>query len=143
MRLWVIAFVVTGLMVCGAEVGAQAPAQGSSGGGKKAAAARVKGDFSTPRAAVETFFAAAAARDADLLSRCFASNAPKEFDKLRKKQLSKRELNGMAEDFGGGKVIGVGQDEQRGETRVAVRLRSRDERISMVKTAGGWKILDF
>jgi methionyl-tRNA formyltransferase len=128
------------LVVCGIEITSNTSAQSPSGQGRKTST-KVKADFSTPAAAVETFFAAAAARDAGLLSQCFASNAAKEFDKVRKKMLAKKELDGIAAEFGSGKVVDVKQNETRAS--VAVKLKSRDERIDLTKTAGGWKILDF
>jgi hypothetical protein len=107
----------------------------------QAATAKVKEDFSTPKAAVETFFAAAAARDVDVLSRCFAETSPAEFDALRKKQLSRSDLDAVAKQFGVGKVINVEQDEK--SAVVAVKLSSRDERIKMTRIGSSWKILDF
>ena len=104
------------------------------------AAAKVKEDFSTPRAAVETFFAAAAARDVDLLSRCFTAG-PKEFEPLRKKQVPERELEGFSQEFGVGKVVSVEQGEQ--AAYVMVKLKSRDEKIEMREVGNAWKISDF
>jgi hypothetical protein len=104
------------------------------------AAAKVKEDFSTPRAAVETFFAAAAARDADVLSRCFG-DGPKEFEPLRKRQLGKADLDHMAAEFGVGKVVSVEQGEN--AAFVMVKLRSRDEKIEMTRIGNAWKISDF
>jgi hypothetical protein len=115
-------------------------AQGVGASTSQAATAKVKEDFSTPTAAVETFFAAAAARDADVLSRCFA-DGPQEFDPFRKKQLTSSDLDHIAKQFGVGKVIGAKQDENKAV--VAVKLATRDEEMKMLKVGGNWKIYDF
>jgi hypothetical protein len=104
---------------------------------------KLKADFSTPKAAIETFFAAAAARDLDMLSLCFANTAPAEFDGLRKKTASKTELDQLAEFVLGATVANVDMSPNETTATVAVRFRSRDERIQLTKTAKGWRIVDF
>jgi len=104
-------------------------------------AAKTKGDFSTPRAAVETFIAASSARDADLISRCFAAESAGEFRKLREKTASPKELAELAEFVEGAQV---GDAKEKGESAlVSVKFNKRDEEIAMTKTADGWKIVDF
>jgi hypothetical protein len=102
-----------------------------------------KGDFSTPKAAVETFIAAAAARDADLLSQSVADSAAGEFAKLRDKTAGQEDLDGIAQLMQGGEITDVQVDEPKGAAVVAVKLKSRDERIKLSKAAAGWKIVDF
>lgn len=105
-------------------------------------AARAKGDFSTPKAAVETFIAASMSRDADLISQCFAAESPAEFRKLREKAATPKELDELAEFVEGAQV---GDVKFRGEdlARVSVKFNKRDEEITMTKTDDGWKIVDF
>jgi hypothetical protein len=76
-------------------------------------APKTKGDFSTPKAAVETFFAAGANRDADLISQCFAAESPGEFRKLREKTASEKELGELATFVQGAKVLDV---KEKGDT---------------------------
>ena len=105
--------------------------------------AGVKGDFSTPASAVETFIAAGVARDLDLLSQVFSSDAPAEFDFLRNKTASNEELDGLAAFVEGAEITGVRISNDQTAAVVAVKFRSRDEEISLIKTVDGWKIVDF
>lgn len=104
-------------------------------------AAKAKGDFSTPKAAVETFIAAATSRDADLLSQCFDASGPNEFRKLREKTASQKDLDGLATFAQGAQVLDT---KEKGDlARVSVKFKERDEEITMKKSADGWKIVDF
>lgn len=105
------------------------------------AGAKAKGDFSSPRAAVETFIAAGANRDADLLSQCFDADSPGEFRKLREKTASQKDLDELADFVRGAQVTDVKEAGDRAV--VSVKFTKRNEEISMKKSAGGWKILDF
>lgn len=69
--------------------------------------ANVKGDFSSPRAAVETFIAAGTNKDADLLSQCFDAESPGEFRKLREKTASQKDLDSLAEFVRGAQITDV------------------------------------
>jgi len=129
------------VLVLVVSASAAAPAAAPDGAASQAAAAKVKEDFSTPRAAVETFFAAAAARDADLLSRCFGDTGPSEFDQIRKKQVPSDGLDHMAKLFGVGKVLKVEQGSN--DAFVDVKLSTRDERITMKRVGNKWVIDDF
>jgi hypothetical protein len=133
-----VALPVAVLLSSAAALATSDPPAGASA--SQAAAAKVKEDFSTPRAAVETFFAAAAARDVDVVSRCFVEGR-KEFEPLRNKQIPERELEAFSQEFGVGKVVGVEQGEQ--AAYVMVKLKSRDETIEMRKVGNAWKIYDF
>jgi hypothetical protein len=104
---------------------------------------KAREDFSTPKAAIETFIAAAVARDLDMLSQCFADNAPGEFDGLRKKTAGKKELDQLAESFQGATVANVVIELNGTTANVEVRRRIRDERIQLIKTVKGWRIVDF
>jgi hypothetical protein len=104
---------------------------------------QAKGDFSTPKAAVETFIAAAAARDADLLSQSVADNASGEFAKLRDKTAGQEDLDGLAQLLQGGEITDVKVDEPNSAAVVAVKLKSRYERIKLTRAVAGWKIVDF
>ena len=135
LALMILAVMLAG---CTTKAGTGAPTAQPGGNGQPA-----KGDFSTPRAAVETFIAAAAARDADVLSQSIADSAAGEFARLREKTAGKEDLDGIAQLLQGGGVTDVKIDEPNGTAVVAVKLRSRDERIQLTKAGSGWKIVDF
>jgi hypothetical protein len=118
------------------NTGTTAPAPG---GGERQA----RGDFSTPRTAVETFIAAAAAHDADLLSQCIADTAPGEFAKLRDQKAGKDDLDDLAQLMQGGEITDVKEDAPNNAAVVAVKLKEREERIRLTKALAGWKIVDF
>lgn len=101
----------------------------------------MKGDFSTPRAAVETFIAAGTNRDADLVSQCFDAESPVEFRKLREKTASQKEMDELADFVRGAQIKDVKETGDRAV--VSVIFKQRNEEISMKKSASGWKILDF
>ena len=111
----------------------------SSGGVGRAS----KGDFSSPRTAIDTFIAAGSARDVELLSQCFADNAAGEFDDLRNKTASQENLEELAEFVEGANITGVTITENQNTAVVKVEFRSRNEQIYMTRTAAGWKIVDF
>lgn len=103
--------------------------------------AKPKGDFSTPKAAVETFIMAGTNRDANLLSQCFHPESPGEFRKLREKTSSAKDLDEMANFVRGARIVDV---KEKGDSAVvSVVFRERSEEISMKKSEGDWKILDF
>lgn len=103
--------------------------------------AKPRGDFSTPKAAVETFIRAGTNRDADLLSQCFHPKSPGEFRKFREKTSSAKELDDLSTFVRGAEVIDV---KENGDSAVAsVAFKERNEKISMKKSAGDWKVLDF
>ncbi|GEM_PF-2758797 len=100
-----------------------------------------KGDFSTPKAAVETFIAAAENKDLDLLSKCFDVESPGEFRRYREKTATQKDLDSLANFAQGATVKDV---EERGNSAmVRVKFKQRDEEIEMKKSSDGWKILDF
>ena len=101
----------------------------------------VKSDFSSPRAAVETFIAAGTNRDADLLSQCFDAESPGEFRKLREKTASQKDLDGLADFVRGAQITDV--KENGDAALVSVKFKERNEEIKMKKSASGWKIVDF
>lgn len=102
---------------------------------------KAKGDFSTPKAAVETFIKAGTNRDADLLSRCFDASSPGEFRKYRDKTASQKEMDEMAEFVQDAQVTDV--NETGDNAKVSVKFKKRNEEITMKKSADGWKIVDF
>ncbi len=99
-------------------------------------------DFASPRAAVQTLIAAAAARDAQLLSQCFAETAAKEFAPLRTRTASAKELDDLAALFEGAAVTEDRVKANRTAT-VAVKLRSRNEEIELVRDGERWRVVDF
>lgn len=103
--------------------------------------AKPGGDFSTPKAAVQTFITAGTNRDKELLSQCFHPDSAGEFRKLREKTSTPEELADLANFVGGGVV---GDAEERGDRAlVKVAFKKRNEEISMKKLEGDWKIVDF
>jgi len=113
----------------------------NSNSSDKSGAGKSKGDFSSPKAAVYTFIAAGANRDAEMLSQCFDSESPGEFRKFREKTASQKDLDGLAEFVSGAQITDVKESGDRAV--VSVKFKARDEEISLKKSAGGWKILDF
>lgn len=79
-------------------------------------------DFSSPRSAVDTLIAVAAARDADLLSKCFAETAAKEFTPLRTRAASAKDLDDLAALFAGAAVTG---DKVKANRMAVVSVRQR------------------
>jgi hypothetical protein len=100
-----------------------------------------KSDFSSPRAAVETFIAAGTNKDADLLSQCFDAESPGEFRKLREKTASQKDLDSLAEFVRGAQITDVKENGY--SAMVSVKFKQRDEQIKMKKSDAGWKIVDF
>ena len=109
---------------------------GTTDAGKK-----VKEDFSSPRGVVETLIEAAASRDKEVISKCFADDAAKEFKALRDKTATDTELGKLATFFAGAKVGEAKIEKDRAV--VEVKLKTRTEKIETKKTAKGWKIVDF
>jgi len=107
----------------------------------KSGAGKSKGDFSSPKAAVYTFIAAGTNRDAEMLSQCFDPEGPGEFRKYREKTASQKDLDGLAEFVNGAQITDAKESGDRAV--VSVKFKARNEEISMKKSAGGWKILDF
>lgn len=101
-----------------------------------------KGDFSAPKYAVMTFFAAAEHRDIDLLSQCFDAGSPNEFRKLRERTASKKELEDLAMFVEGAQILDV-QEYDVDKAEVSVKFKDRDEKIVLRKSNGIWRILDF
>lgn len=108
---------------------------------EKSGAGKSKGDFSSPKAAVYTFIAAGTNRDAEMLSQCFDAESPGEFRKYREKTASQKDLDGLAEFVNGAQITDAKESGDRAV--VSVKFKARNEEISMKKSAGGWKILDF
>ena len=105
------------------------------------AGAKSKGDFSTPKAAVETFIKAGTARDVELLNQCFDAGSPGEFRRFRDKTATAKDLDEMAEFTQGAQV---GEATESGdEAVVSVKFKQRDEKIKMKRSDGNWRILDF
>ena len=103
--------------------------------------AKAKGDFSTPKGAVETFILAGTNRDADLLSQCFHPDSPGEFRKFREKSMSAKDLDETATFVRGAEVTDVRETGDRAVVKVT--FKQRNEEISMKKSGADWKILDF
>ena len=105
---------------------------------------KAQADFTSPEAVVKTMIAAIDARDADLLSKCFSSEAKGEFTALREKRVSESDWVEMKRMFDGalvGETFLRPDDPNRAV--VSVQLKSRAERISVVKEGRGWGIVGF
>jgi hypothetical protein len=99
------------------------------------------GDFSTPKASIQTFISAAASKNVDLLSKCFADDAAEEFKAIRNKSANQKDLDDLAEMFKGATI--EGEETSGTKSTVKVKLQTRAEEIELSKSANGWKILDF
>lgn len=99
------------------------------------------GDFSTPKAAVQTFIKASTSRDKELLSQCFDAGSPGEFRRYREKTASAKDLDELAEFASGAEVDEA--TESGDSAMVKVKFKSRDEEIKMKRSDGKWRILDF
>lgn len=121
---------------------AQPLSEGSAPRGPAPQSAEAQGDFSTPRAAVQTLIAGATSRNVDLLSKCFADGAPDEFAPLRSKTAAQKDLDDLATLFQGATVT---NEQIKGDRKavVSVKLESRDEEIELTKTAAGWQVVEF
>lgn len=106
--------------------------------------AKTRADFSTPRAAVETFIAASANRDVDLLSRCFDVNSAEEFSIFREKTVSREMLNDMATPARASEILSISPERDRDDVvTVNVKFGERNLRMVVRKSDAGWKIVDF
>lgn len=96
---------------------------------------------------MRTFFAAAAAKDAGLLSKCFSSNAPGEFQAIVNRSLAEEDLEEIKACFGNGRITGC--DLAAAPTRAVVHIlfqrrgSEAEEHLDMVKEGDEWKLLDF
>jgi hypothetical protein len=99
------------------------------------------GDFSTPKGAVQTLITAATAKNADLLSKCFADDAAEEFKALKNKTAPQKDLDDLAALFKGATV--TKEDIQGSKATVSVKCATRDEEIELTRTPGGWRVVDF
>lgn len=99
-------------------------------------------DFSTPRSAVQTLITAAAARDMELLSRCFADSAAEEFTPLRTRSASAKDLDDLAGLFQDAAITAERIEGDRTAT-VTVKLKTRNEEIDLVRTGAAWQVADF
>lgn len=97
--------------------------------------------FGSPRATMESFIRSAEKKVPELMAACIAESASAEFSRLRKGELSDSEFADMCDFFTGAEVVSV--EEEGDEAVVSVKTKRRDEEISLVKEADGWKIADF
>ena len=99
-------------------------------------------DFSTPESTVETFINAAMEKDVEILSQCFSERSPGEWDDLRYKRSTDKDLSQGKKFVSGGTIIKTEMDGTDAAI-VFVKFKSRDEKIHMVKENGRWYIGDF
>ena len=132
---------LTGCSLSGSNSNNSSNGSANSNLSDKSGAAKSKGDFTSPKAAVYTFIAAGTNRDAEMLSQCFDAESPGEFRKYREKTASQKDLDGLADFVNGAQITDVKESGDRAV--VSVKFKARNEEISMKKSAAGWKILDF
>lgn len=106
------------------------------------------GPFGTPEATARAFLAAAAARDAGMVGKCFSSGAADEFRALAEGRAGAEELEELAAMFGGGRVLGVamGEDGKSALVRIACRRggAAAEESFEMLlDEEREWRIADF
>jgi hypothetical protein len=101
-------------------------------------------DFSSPEAAVETFIRACEDNDLDLISECFSEKAAEQFDSVRDKSISSRELGKLTRRFKGGKI---GATDEISDTSASVDVRPKGggdiEVVILYKEDDEWKIGNF
>ncbi|MCG8577444.1 MAG: hypothetical protein MI810_21360 [Flavobacteriales bacterium] len=98
--------------------------------------------FSSPEAVVATFITASLEKDKELLSQCFSENSPGEWDELKDKSATDKELEELKE-FVTDAVIKKTEQTDDHAAIVYVKFTSRDEKIHTTKENGRWYILDF
>lgn len=86
---------------------------------------------------------AAQAADADLLGSCFAKDAPGEFQVFRAGTATAKQIDEFKEFVQEAKVGEEKIDESGQKAVVQVQFKGRAEELNLVKTAEGWKVLDF
>lgn len=99
-------------------------------------------DFSSPRTLVETFIRAATDTNKRILSVCFSDQSPGEWDDIRNKAISRKDLKEI-KDFVDGAVITEVEMQNADHAIVFVMFDSRKEEIDVIKKSGRWFILDF
>ena len=117
---------------------------GASQGGPPDAppAAGAPGAVWSAAAGARPVFAAAVAKDANLLALCFSAKSEDEFAKIREKKLAAKDLDEIAKQFEGATVAGPAEIE--GDTaEVPVSFGGRTDKFHMVKEGDAWKIKGF
>jgi hypothetical protein len=124
------------------RLGSTSPPEPAAAGVPRTPPGPASADFSTPRAALATLLAAAAAQDVSLLARCFAPSAAEEFAPLRDGTASAESLAELAALFAGATI---GDEVLQGPEQATVGLRygGRQEEASLARAATGWQIVDF
>jgi TPR repeat protein len=106
--------------------------------------ATAKPDFSTPQAALRTFFRACDARDAKLLSQCISIHAQGEFEPLLNQTAPPKLIDALQAMFKGATITGTDTAGEAGYILlVKLPARGDEEAIELHKDKDGWKILDF
>ncbi|MEM0963900.1 MAG: hypothetical protein AAGK21_15340 [Bacteroidota bacterium] len=98
-------------------------------------------DTSTPIAVVQEFLLAVEARDVERIGATFADDAPAEFDALRDGTVSADEVERNAQTISGSRAVRAEWTD--GRMIVHVEGPRWSERIWVVETPAGWRILDF
>jgi hypothetical protein len=99
-------------------------------------------NFSSPEAVVATFITASLEKDKEVLSQCFSKNSPGEWDELKDKSATNKELEELKE-FVTDAVITKTEQTDNHTAIVHVKFTARDEKIHTTKENDRWYILDF
>ncbi len=93
---------------------------------------------------METFIRACEDNDLDLVSECFSEKAAEEFDSVRDKSISSRELGKLTRRFKGGKI---GATDEISDTSASVDVRPKGggdiEVVILYEEDDEWKIGNF
>jgi len=102
-----------------------------------------KPDFSTPRAAAETFIRAMQTRDVETLARCYNTSVVGENHATMLEIIKQWPLDGYARVFAGARVADV-KISERNAHRAAVTVRFADgdtERLTLAEGPSGWNLV--
>lgn len=100
--------------------------------------------FSTPDAAVTTFFEAAETKDVEVLSVCFSKNSDGEFRSLVEKTTSDEMLDELRDMFQGATITSTDASDQEAVVEVALPNFDRgEETLNLVKEGDAWRIRGF
>ena len=105
-----------------------------------------KPDWSTPGAAVKTYFRACEVMDLDVLAECFSTNSEREFKPLRDKTANDAVLEDLRDMFTGAIIDDIHVFEDGASASVKVKLKGgrRDsETLIMVRQGDAWKIRGY
>jgi len=142
MKLLAVLVCAAILSACGKKEDPASP----GGGGGASQPSGPKADFSSPKATVETMFAACKAKDAKMVGLCFSLNCEGEFKKVQAGTDPK--VDKFFEVFATGKITDapeVAKDAKAAEVKITFVEGGRDDKetINLVLEGSEWKIAGF